>query len=125
LLTDLDNTSETDGTSHRCCDKIRGGKTAEKTEAVDRPGIQGPFPFTLRVPFQGPPEGEELDSQDRVEKGTYEGGDEDHGPMPTAHDRRNERGEEGKMNGENKPRVPPAPHRSRKRFNSHDMTNPY
>ncbi len=73
-MTDFDDTSEANGTSHRCRDKICGRETPKETEGVDGPRIQGPLPLTLRVPPKGAPEGEELDGKERVEKGSYEGG---------------------------------------------------
>lgn len=96
--TDLDDASEANGTSHGCCDKICGGETAEKTDGVNGPGIQRPLPLTLRVPSEGAPEGEKLDGKDRIEKGSYEGGGQNHCPVPAGHDggkeSKRERGEE-------------------------------
>lgn len=85
--TDLDDASEANGASHGCRDKICGGETAEKTDGVDGPWIEGPLPLTLRVPAKGAPEGEELDGKDRVEKGSYGGCGQNHGPVPAGHDR--------------------------------------
>jgi hypothetical protein len=47
----LDNTGKTDSARHGGCEEVCGGYTTEKTEAVDGPRVQRPFPFTLRVPF--------------------------------------------------------------------------
>ena len=86
-MTDLDDASKTNYTGHGCCDEICGGETTEKTEGLDCPWVQRPLPLALRVLLQGPPEGKELDGEDRVEDGPYEGGHQDHGPVPAGHDR--------------------------------------
>jgi hypothetical protein len=70
----LDNTSKTDSASHGSGEEVCCGNTTEKTEAVDGPRVQRPFPFTLRVPFQGAPESKDLNCKNEVDKCPYKRG---------------------------------------------------
>jgi hypothetical protein len=70
----LDNTSKTNSASHGGSKEVCCGNTTKKAEAVDGPGIQRPFPFALRVPFEGAPESQDLNRENEIGQSPNEGG---------------------------------------------------